>query len=641
MIRDELRRVLEEAAREACASGALPAVAMPEVVIERPGSEAHGDYACSVALKMARAARMAPMAIAELIVAHARLPDAVEALEVAAPGFINFRLSTDWLRKQVDVILEAGAAWASVDIGHHKRVQVEFVSANPTGPLHVGTGRGAALGDSLARVLEKAGYRVEREYYVNDAGSRMEAFNLSVQARYLQHLGYEADLPPDGYPGDYVRELAAAIAERLKAEAHGPPLEGGGKGGGGVGANREVPSPPSRTPTPAELGRLGVELLLDQIREDLQGLGVRFDRWFYEQSLFDEGKIDAALELLRQSGRVVEREGAIWFTSASLGEDRDNVLVRSNGLPTYFASDVAYHRDKFIDRGFDMVVDVWGADHQGHVPRMKAVVEALGVDPARLVVLLYQLVNLVRGGQAGPGAGGGQAAGTPPLPSPLRLGERERGEGSGWGPTSSGPGPMPTPARMGKRSGQFVTLREVLDEVGPDAIRFFLVGRSPDAMMDFDLDLAKAQSDVNPVYYVQYAHARTAGILRRAAEGPGDSGQRPGRAPTPTPPPTVGGGVRGEGRDVSQLTHPAELALIRQLLMLPEIVADAALALAPHPLPHFAQDLATVFHTFYDQCRVISENEELTRGRLKLVAACQVTLRATLDLIGVSAPESM
>ncbi|HEY3116470.1 MAG TPA: arginine--tRNA ligase [Chloroflexota bacterium] len=589
MIRDELREVIEEAVRDAFASGALPAVAMPDVAIERPSSDAHGDYACSVALKMARAARMAPMAIADVIVAQAHVPASVEALDVAAPGFINFRLSTDWLRRQVDAILKEDAAWGSVEVGQGKRVQVEFVSANPTGPLHVGTGRGAALGDSLARVLEKAGYRVEREYYVNDAGSRMEAFNLSVQARYRQHFGHEAALPSDGYPGDYVSELAAAIADREGdrflgdagatpsphplPEGEGtptPPLplgEAGQGRGAAAGRVRAI------TPDPAEaLGRLGVQLLLDQIREDLERLGVRFDRWFYEQSLFDEGKIDAALDLLRQGGRVVEREGAIWFTSASVGEDRDNVLVRSNGLPTYFASDVAYHRDKFIERGFDMVVDVWGADHQGHVPRMKAVVEALGVDPARLVVLLYQLVNLVRGGR---------------------------------------------PVPMGKRTGEFVTLREVLDEVGPDPIRFFLVGRSPDAMMDFDLDLAKAQSDVNPVYYVQYAHARTAGILRRAA------------------------GVDYLGGDISRLQEPAELAMIRKLLMLPEIVADAALALAPHPLPHFGQELATVFHTFYDQCRVISEDEELTRARLKLVAACQLTLRTTLDLIGVSAPESM
>lgn len=581
MIRDELRSVIESAVRLAQATGLLPAVAPPEVAIERPASEAHGDYACSVALKMARAARMPPMAIAEAIARYAQLPLAVAALEVAEPGFLNFRLSPTWLRQQVDEILATGARWGSVDIGQGKRVQVEFVSANPTGPLHVGTGRGAALGDSLARVLTRAGYQVEREYYVNDAGSRMEAFNLSVQARYLQHFGQAAEVPPDGYPGDYVRELAAAIAERVS--------------GGGLG-----PQPP----TPETLGRLAVELLLQQIGDDLERLGVRFDRWFFEQSLFDDGKIDQALGLLREAGRVVEREGAVWFTSAALGEDRDNVLVRSNGLPTYFASDVAYHHDKLLARGYDLVVDVWGADHQGHVPRMKAVVEALGVDPARLVVLLYQLVNLVRGGQAGLATGGGNAGGVPLLAA--------------------------GPARMGKRSGQFVTLREVLDEVGPDPIRFFLVGRSPDAMMDFDLDLAKAQSDVNPVYYVQYAHARIAGLLRHA--GRGGVGGWP---PTPNPqPPTPGG-------DVRLLTQPSELALIRKMLMLPEMVADAALSFAPHPLPHYGQDLATAFHTFYDQCRVVGEDEELTRARLKLVAACQLTLHALLDLIGVSAPESM
>lgn len=550
MIREELREVLERAISRAQEEGALPATAVPEVVVERPSTEAHGEYASPLALKMARAARMAPMQIAEAVKQRAELPPSVAALEIAEPGFLNFRLAPSWIGQQVDVILAAGATYGTVDVGAAKRVQVEFVSANPTGPLHVGTGRGASLGDSLARVLERAGYGVQREYYVNDAGSRMDAFSGSVYARYAQHFEVAAELPADGYPGGYMEEIALAIAGE-----HGRKY---------LDMDVEAAKP--------LLGRLGMDLLLEQIHEDLERLGVRFDRWFYEQSLFDEGRIDRALRQLREDEYVVEREGATWLTSSSLGDDKDNVLIRSNGIPTYFASDIAYHQDKFFERQFDQVIDVWGADHQGHVPRMKSAVEALGVDQARLTVIIYQLVNLVRQGK---------------------------------------------PVRMGKRTGEFVTLKEVLDEVGADAVRFFLVGRSPDSMMDFDLDLAKSQSDVNPVYYVQYAHARTAGILRRAE------------------------GVDYSRGDSALLVDAAELGLIRKMLELPEIVVDAAVALAPHPLPHYAIELATSFHTFYDRCRVISEDEPLTAARLKLVAACKVTLAATLDLIGVSAPEQM
>ncbi|MSQ23161.1 MAG: arginine--tRNA ligase [Chloroflexi bacterium] len=550
MIRDELRQVLGRAVEAAQKDGELPAIAVPDILIERPSGEGHGDYASSLPLKMARSARMAPMTIAGIIAAKVELPAAVAGLEVAAPGFLNFHLASAWLGDQVDQIVAAGPDYGRVDLGGGRRVQVEFVSANPTGPLTAGNGRGAALGDSLARVLSKAGYQVQREYYVNDAGNQMDAFNGSVYARYVQRFGGAVELPENGYPGDYIQTVAEAIAT-----SHG----------------RQFLDVPAEEAKPM-LGRLGVDLLLQQIRIDLDQLGIRFDEWFHEESLFEAGKVSAAVEHLRAAGYVLEREGATWFASSTLGDDRDNVLIRSNGVPTYFASDAAYHQNKLGERKFDKVIDIWGADHQGHVPRMKAVVEAMGFDPARLAVLIYQLVNLVRDGQV---------------------------------------------VRMGKRTGQFVTLREVLDEVGPDAVRFFMVARSPDAMMDFDLDLAKAQSDVNPVYYVQYAHARTGGILRRAENID-----------------------FGDG-DVTLLIDSSELALIRKMLELPEIVADAAQALAPHPLPHYAQELATALHTFYDRCRVITEDAETTKARLKLVAACKATLAATLDLIGVGAPEQM
>ena len=549
MIRDEIRQLVSDGMRRAQDDGQLPAVAVPEIIIERPSKGAHGDYATAVALRMARSAGMAPMAIAEVVARHVIIPPQVDKVEVAPPGFLNFYLSDAWVAHQVDTVLREGAAFGSVAVGAGRRVLVEFVSANPTGPLHVGTGRGAALGDSLARVLERASFQVDREYYVNDAGARMEAFNQSVYARYAQHFGLDVPVPEDGYPGDYLRDVAQRIAE-----AEGRRL-------------LELP----RAEASAELGRLGIMLILSQVRDDLDRLNVRFDRWYYEQSLFDEHKVEEVIDRLREQGQVVEREGALWFASSALGEDKDNVLVRSNGLPTYFASDVAYHYDKLVTRGYDVAIDIWGADHQGHVPRMRAVIGALGADPSRLVILLYQLVNLVREGK---------------------------------------------PIAMGKRTGAFVTLREVIDEVGPDAVRFFLVGRSPDAMMDFDLDLAKAQGEVNPVRYVQFAHARMAGILRHA------------------------GDVRYDDGDTTLLTHSAEQALIRKMLMLPELVADSAVARAPHPLPYYAQELATAFHWFYDNCHVVNPAElELTKARLRLVAACKLVLAATLDLIGVTAPE--
>jgi arginyl-tRNA synthetase len=558
MIKRELCAAIADAIGRAQSAGALPATALPEVTLEAPKREDHGDYATSIALKMQRSTGLKPMDIATSITTHMRaaLPDAVVEVEAAPPGFINLKLKQEWLQAQVDAILAAGPRFGEAPLGNGQSVQIEYVSANPTGPLHVGAGRGAALGDTLANVLSHAGYRVQREYYINDAGSRMDAFYASVYALYAQQFGLAEEVPPDGYAAEYMVDLARALAAEY--------------------SRRYLDLP--RTEAQLELGRLGVARLLDQIRADLADMNVEFDAWYSEQSLFDRGLVAEALEMLRERGYVAEREGAVWFTSSELGEDKDNVLIRSNGAPTYFASDVAYHYDKLVRRGFDTAIDIWGADHQGHVPRMKAVLTALGLDPDRLRVLLYQLVNLTREGK---------------------------------------------PIRMGKRTGTFVTLREVLQEVGPDAVRFFLVARSADAMMDFDLDLAKEQSDRNPVYYVQYAHARIASILRRAAER----------------------GLGPEGGDPALLTQDAELALIRKMLRLPEVVESAALSYAPHPLPYYAQELATTFHAFYDdpQCRVLSEDVDatLSRARLALVAACQIVLANTLRLIGVRAPDQM
>jgi arginyl-tRNA synthetase len=550
MIKRELCALIVDAIARAQSDGALPAAALPEVTLEPPRREEHGDYACSVALKIQRSTGLKPMDIATAISTHLALPEAVAEVEVVPPGFINLRLKPEYLQAQVAAVLAAGPRYGEVPLGEGQSVQIEYVSANPTGPLHVGAGRGAALGDTLANVLGHAGYRVQREYYINDAGARMDAFYASVYALYAQQLGVNEEVPDDGYAAEYMVELAQGLAADF--------------------GRRYLELP--RAEAQVALGRLGVERLLEQIRGDLADMNVVFDDWYSEQSLFDRGLVAEALERLRERGYVAEREGATWFTSSDLGEDKDNVLIRSNGAPTYFATDIAYHYDKLVARGFDCAIDIWGADHQGHVPRMKAVLTALGLDSDRLRVLLYQLVNLIREGK---------------------------------------------PVRMGKRTGTFVTLREVLQEVGSDAVRFFLVARSADAMMDFDLDLAKERSDKNPVYYVQYAHARIAGILQR------------------------GSALDPAAGDAALLTHEAELSLIRKMLRLPEVVEAAALSYAPHPLPYYAQELATAFHAFYDQCRVVTDDAALSRARLKLVAACQIVLANTLHLIGVSAPEQM
>jgi arginyl-tRNA synthetase len=552
IIKHKLAKVLEQAARKAQQEGLLAATALPEIVVERPQNPEHGDYASSLPLKLARTTEIAPPAIAEKIIEFMpHLPE-VSRIIVAAPGFINFKLSSGWLTEQVATILDAGDSYGNIDLGAGKSVQVEFVSVNPTGPLHVGHGRGAVMGSTLANVLRATGYAVEKEYYINDAGSQLDVFKRSLYARYQQCLGVDAEMPSDGYLGNYMVDLAKEI---IKKE---------GKRFSTIPADAAV----------RELGLLGVTKIMDMIKKDLELLGVEFDVWFSEQSLYKNGQYKKAMKLLTEGGYVVEKENATWFISSALGEDKDNVLIRSDGSPTYFASDIAYHFNKFSERKFDTVIDIWGADHQGHVSRMMAVVNVLGINPKRLKVIICQLVTLRRGQEI---------------------------------------------VRVSKRSGDIITLREVIDEVGPDACRFVFLSRSADAQMDFDLELAKKQSADNPVYYVQYAHARISSILRLAKEKGIDYGQG----------------------DVSLLNTEPELTLIRRMIRLPEIAELISDTLEPHHLPYYAQDLATVFHSFYKQCRVVSKNQELTRARLKLVKAAQIVLARTLHLMGMTAPESM
>lgn len=550
----ELHKALIEALDSAQKAKALPSFEIPkEVTVEHPKDESLGDFATPMCMKLAGEAHMNPVRIAEIVVEHLPEMPFLDSIEVAPPGFINFRLSEAWLTSQIEAILDMPDDYGKIDVGEGRRVQVEYVSANPTGPLHMGSARNAVLGDVLASVLETAGYDIQREYYVNDAGSRMRVFYETLYARYAQGLGRDVAVPEEGYHGPYMTDIGEEIAAK-----HGKCF-------------LEMP----REKALKEIGALGLEHVIKEAREDLALLGIEYDRWFSERSLYKNGQFERVMDILQERGYLYEHEGATWLQTTALGGEKDEVVIRSDGTPGYFASDIAYHYNKFVERGFNRVIDVWGADHQGHVPRMKAMMKALSLDPTRLEIIIYQLVTLKRGGEI---------------------------------------------VRLSKRTGDIVTLREVLDEVGSDAMRYFLLSRSADSQMEFDIDLAKERSQDNPVYYIQYAHARICSILRRARD------------------------VEHADGDVALLTSEPEQTLIRQMLRLPEVVRMSADLLAPHHLTYYAYEMAGAFHTFYRDCRVLSsdpEDEEMTKARLKLVRACKIALARALEIMGMNAPERM
>ena len=544
-IRDALRR----AATDRGWTGADVAVD-----VERPADPGHGDYASTVALKLARPLRKSPREIAEEIRSRVATGDGIAAVEVAGHGFINVRLDTSWLARQVDDIVSAGTDFGRLDALKGQRIQVEFVSANPTGPLTLGNARGGPLGDVLSSLLAFAGAAVTREYYVEDGGTQVKHFGESIAVRYRQLLGENVELSPEGYPADYVKDLAAQIKQRDGDRYRSLSLEEQGK----------------------IFAKIGIDWVVEDAQRVMAKLGIRFDEWFRQSSFIESGYFQKTIDDLRRMGRLVDRDGAVWFDAPEMPEDKEGwVVIRSNGDPLYLGTDIAYHRLCLFERGFDKKIDVWGANTHYHLVQMKVALAAFDIDERRWEVVLYQYVRFLNEGVI---------------------------------------------QRMGKRTGQFLLLEDVLDAVGVDATRFFLLQRSADAPLDFDLELAVQQSNDNPVYYVQYAHARIASIFRTAAER----------------------GLTVDGADVSALTSPAELDLVRLCLRFPELVAEVLEHKGVHLFTSYALELAGAFHSFYRDNRVVDEGDvPRSKARLRLVQAVQVALRQTLGLLGVSAPDKM
>jgi arginyl-tRNA synthetase len=556
-----LNDILLQALKKAATKLSVPSAGtLPPLAFEIPKNEAHGDYASNIALIMASQLKRPPREVAKIILDSMDNSSLVKEVTIAGPGFINFLLKESFWFDQLKVIHSQGADFGKIDLGKGANVQIEFVSANPTGPLHIGHGRGAALGDSLASILSFAGFRVTKEYYLNDVGNQMATLGWSVLYRYQELLQRPVEFPDNHYQGKYIYDVAREAISRwndkyLDCDEH-----------------EVIPV----------FSQLAQEMILAGIKHDLEDFSVNFDTWFSEKKLIESGEVEKTIAELKKKNFLYEQDGALWFAATKFDDEKDRVVVRSNGQKTYFASDIAYHKNKF-SRNFDQVINIWGADHHGYVPRVKAMVKALGYEPERLRVLLVQLVSLLREGKL---------------------------------------------VSMSTRQGEFVTLREVLDEVGSDATRYILLTRRPDAPLEFDLELAKKQSDENPVYYIQYAHARLCSILRIAQERGIDINQL-------------------NHADPGLLTNPGEISLIKKISHFPDVVEGSAVSLEPHRITIFLQDVVSTFHRYYhsgkldDGKRVLTENEGLSRSRLCLVEGLKVTIKNALTLLGVSAPERM
>lgn len=555
-VKGQIVQNIQIAAENARRNGALNFETLPDFVLEVPRDKGHGDFATNIALLLARQAKMAPRQVAEILNNHfSKEGSSMAKVEIAGPGFINFYLDSKWVYEVLPQIEEQGDKYGDSNAGQGKKVQVEFVSANPTGLLHMGNARGAALGDTMANLMQAAGFDVSREFYINDTGNQIENFGRSLEARYFQLMGQDVPFPEEGYHGqdiiDTVKGLIAADPDQKYLNM----------------------DPEARK---AEFVEYALAEKLNAIRDNLSQFGVNYDVWFSEKTLHDSGAVSSAIAELRAGDYIYENEGAIWLKTTAFGEEKDEVLVRGNGIPTYFAADIAYHKNKF-DRGFQWVINIWGADHHGHVARLKGAVKALGYDSDNLDIVLMQLVRLFKGGEI---------------------------------------------IRMSKRSGEFITLEELIAEVGKDAARYFFVMRSPDSHLDFDMDLAKSQSTDNPVYYIQYAHARICSILRQMED--------------------KGGTLPKAGAcDLERLQEPAELELIRKLVDFPTEISAAAVNLEPHRMARYAHELAGLFHSFYNSNRVMVDDEELQKARLVLVKSVRAVVRRALGLLGLTAPESM
>ena len=569
-IRESLESVLYQALKAAVEAGELPLNEIPQPSLERPREEGHGDWACTIAMRLAKAAHMNPRAIAQAIVDHLPENNLVESFEIAGPGFINLTLTNASFQAVVSEARQQGSDFGKSELSEPCKVNLEYVSANPTGPMHVGHGRWAALGDAIARVMRHAGYSVDEEFYINDQGNQMNVFGNSVVVRYQQLLGQDVEMPEACYGGAYIKDIAQAIIDA--------------DGDKWLDANEDERLVAFR--------ERGYAMMLDSVKDTLSTFGNNFDTWFSERSLFvadenGETKQQRAFDVMNEKGLLFEAEGATFFRSTDYGDDKDRVLVKANGDLTYFMSDVAYHYDK-MQRGYDHLIDIWGADHHGYIQRCKAMMTAWGY-PDALEVVLGQLVNLLRDGE---------------------------------------------PVRMSKRTGEMVTFQELIDEVGVDATRYLMLSKSADQAIDFDIEVAKKQDSSNPVYYVQYAHARICSILRKAGEARGMNVESAGIE-------EIVAELGLDDIDLSPLAHESELALMRKMADFSVLVAGAARDRAPFRLTHYAQELAGLFHSFYGNCHVLGEEESVEKARLALVDSTRIVLALSLDLLGVSAPERM
>lgn len=551
--KEQLRQVIREAIVAAQASGELALTDLPEIGLEVPRETDHGDFASNVALVTAKAAKKPPREVAQIIVGHLTQEGFIEKVEIAGPGFINFFLSNEWLYNTLRVIEAQGLDYGNSKHGEGQKILLEFVSANPVGPMNVVNARAAAVGDTLARLFRATGYTVGTEFYVNDAGNQADVFARSLEARYQQLSNPDYSFPDDGYPGDYVGELAVALQQER------PDL-------------LELPLKERL----AFCKRWGTDQMVEMQKTDLKNYGVEFDLWFRERDLHAARSLEAVIAYLKERGYLFEAEDALWFRSTEFGDDKDRVIIKSDGSYTYVTADIAYHHDK-LKRGYTKLINIWGPDHHGYIGRMVAAIQALGYPEDTLEVLILQYVALLRDGQQ---------------------------------------------VKMSKRAGEFITMQDLVDEVGKDAARFFFLNRSPESHLDFDLNLAVEQSSENPVFYVQYAHARIASILRQAGE--------------------MGISLPTSSQvDLGLLQHDAEIALLKQLAVLPEEILLAALQREPHRLTRYALDLASLFHSFYTHCHILGEQPELRDARLSLIQGVQTVLKKVLGTLGVDAPEQM